>query len=157
MGGWSAALAAGACAPAMASLVSGHPPAPARTQAFWLDPPTDLSCTNSTRNHPADVEHQPPDLAVVSLSLISRVPVGISRRPVPGRGWEIVVGSGERVEPTPRLLPPQSRPAPTWQRSGAGGGLNAGMVSIPPPASWSLRRPRTTVAAGGRAHAGVRS
>jgi hypothetical protein len=44
--------------------VAVHQPAPDRTQAVWLDSAPDLSCTNSTRAHWVDVEHQATDLAV---------------------------------------------------------------------------------------------
>jgi hypothetical protein len=43
--------------------VSVHPPVRDGKGGNWLDPTTDLSCTNSTRDHSADIEHQPTDLA----------------------------------------------------------------------------------------------
>jgi hypothetical protein len=48
----------------MAVRVAVHQPSPDSTQATWLDLAPDLSCTNSTRDHAVDVEHQPTDLAV---------------------------------------------------------------------------------------------
>src|SRR5688572_14850247 len=45
--------------------VSVHPPAPDGTHAIWLDLASDLSCTNNTRPHWVDAEHQPTDLVVV--------------------------------------------------------------------------------------------
>jgi hypothetical protein len=36
------------------------------TGAHWLDDPPDVSCQDSTRQYPVDVEHQPTDLVVDS-------------------------------------------------------------------------------------------
>jgi hypothetical protein len=48
----------------MAVRVAVHQPSPDRTLAVYLDSTPDLSCTNSTQDHPLDVDHQPTDLAV---------------------------------------------------------------------------------------------
>ena len=47
----------------MAVRVAVHQPVPDRTRAVQLDSAPDLSCTDSTRAHYVDVEHQPTDLA----------------------------------------------------------------------------------------------
>jgi hypothetical protein len=48
----------------VAVLVAVHQPSPDRSLAHWLDPPSDLTRTNSTSQHEVDGEHQPTELAV---------------------------------------------------------------------------------------------
>jgi hypothetical protein len=139
----------------MAVPVAVHQPVRDGREDNWLDPTTDLSCANSTRNHWRTLSTNRRIWRLTSPSSASRAPVSISRRPVPGR---VGRSSRDRVSESsrhPRLLPPETRPAPTWKCLGAGCGPNAGMVSHPPAGlSWSRRRPPgTTVAADGRAHA----
>jgi hypothetical protein len=43
----------------MSFRLSFHLAPPGLTGAHWLDDPPDLSCKDSTRQYPVDVEHQP--------------------------------------------------------------------------------------------------